>query len=193
MHAFDPASYGPVWSRWLDVDRCRPLGGGTPPPEVAEALEHCSPASAFAPHAVGDRALARCCLAGVWLLYDALDESHAISQQIEVAEGSFWHGVMHRREGDFGNAKYWFRRVGDHPVWAALGEALRELSAHDPPPKLPPGLAGGEFDPYAFVDLCAAASRGSGAATAFCRRLQQAEWELLFDHCYRGALSISAS
>jgi hypothetical protein len=127
------------------------------------------------------------------LLYDALDESHAVSQQIEVAEGSFWHGVMHRREGDFGNAKYWFRRVGDHPVWAALGEPLRELSAHDPPPQLPPGLATGEFDPYAFVDLCAAASRGSGAATAFCRRLQQAEWELLFDHCYRGALAIPAS
>lgn len=147
-----------------------------------------SPASAFAPHPVADQALARCCLAGVWLLYDALDESHAISQQIDAAEGSFWHGVMHRREGDFGNAKYWFRRVGDHPVWAALGDTLQQVAACDLPAKLPPALANGEFDPYAFVDLCAAAQRGSGGATAFCRRLQQVEWELLFDHCYRGAL-----
>jgi hypothetical protein len=45
-----------------------------------------------------------------------IERSHSISQNIENLEGSFLHGMMHRREGDFSNAKYWFRRVGNHPV-----------------------------------------------------------------------------
>src|SRR5690554_1595201 len=54
--------------------------------------------------------------AGLWLYIDELDRSHTISQRMHDATGSFWHGIMHRREGDFGNSHYWFRRTGDHPV-----------------------------------------------------------------------------
>jgi hypothetical protein len=53
---------------------------------------------------------------GLWLLVGDLDRSHDISQQDSTAEGSFLHGIMHRREGDFSNAKYWFRKVGTHCV-----------------------------------------------------------------------------
>ena len=58
--------------------------------------------------------------AGLWLLAGELDKSHAISQASDSPAGSFWHGIMHRREGDFGNAKYWFRRVGKHSVLTSL-------------------------------------------------------------------------
>jgi hypothetical protein len=51
--------------------------------------------------------------AGLWLYVDELDRSHAISQNLHSSLGAAWHGVMHRREGDFANAKYWFRRAGD--------------------------------------------------------------------------------
>jgi hypothetical protein len=51
----------------------------------------------------------RLCMSGLWLLAGDLDRSHTISQGIGSAEGSFWHGIMHRREGDFSNSKYWFR------------------------------------------------------------------------------------
>lgn len=57
---------------------------------------------------------------GLHLWNDSLDRSHTLSQNIENETGSFLHGMMHRMEGDFSNAKYWFSDVTDHPVYALL-------------------------------------------------------------------------
>src|SRR5262245_57729481 len=59
-------------------------------------------------------------LAAFWLRYDWLDESHRISQGIETPTGSMWHAIMHRREGDFSNSKYWYRRTDGHPAFQLL-------------------------------------------------------------------------
>lgn len=166
---FDPADYGDTLAPLLDGDRRRPLDEGTPLREARPALQALSVESAFAGRRLDDPLMARCCVSGVWLLYDFLDDSHTISQSISTPEGSFWHGVMHRREGDYSNAKYWFRNVGDHPVLDALDERF------------------GGWDPYDFVDRCADAVR-SGAGRDECLDQQQAEWELLFDYCYRAAV-----
>ena len=104
--------------------------------------------------------------AGLWLLAGDLDASHAISQSDESPEGSFWHAVMHRREGDFGNAKYWFRRVGTHPV-------LQHLATT------------GYGDPIRFVDACERAAKGNGADAAELAKWQWLEWQSLFAHCVR--------
>ena len=61
-------------------------------------------------------------VSGLWLLAGELDRSHELSQHDSSAEGSFWHGVMHRREGDLSNAAYWFRRVGSHDVLDDLAD-----------------------------------------------------------------------
>src|SRR2546426_5983164 len=45
--------------------------------------------------------------AGLWLYVDNLERSHTVSQGIETSTGSFWHGIMHRREGDFSNSHHW--------------------------------------------------------------------------------------
>src|SRR5262245_25728404 len=42
---------------------------------------------------------ARAMLSGLWLRHDWLDQSHTISQGIENSTGSWWHAIMHRREG----------------------------------------------------------------------------------------------
>ena len=64
------------------------------------------------------------------LLYaiDALDEAHAFFQDAKGDLGAYWHGMMHRREGDFENARYWFRRAGALPCFAALHRGASEFS-----------------------------------------------------------------
>jgi hypothetical protein len=189
MSELTPAEFGPVFAELLQTDRCRALDAGRPEKTKRAALERLAPSTAFAHARLVDRDMAQCCLAGAWLLHDFLDESHAISQNVATTSGSFWHGVMHRREGDFSNAKYWFTRVGSHEVFGELPSRVIEL-ADDPTtkPLADRLISRGRFDPFAFVDVCQSAHRSAGSAEAFCRRVQQAEWELLFAHCYRQAV-----
>jgi hypothetical protein len=37
--------------------------------------------------------------------------AHAIAQEIEDETGSWIHAYLHRKEGDLGNAGYWYRRA----------------------------------------------------------------------------------
>lgn len=162
-----PALAAPVAS--LIDDRLMPLGPGTPNCRVFESLRGLTAASLFtAP--VTNPDLARACLAGLWLWHDFLDESHAISQDLHTPEGSWWHAIMHRREGDFWNSKYWLRRVGKHPAFAELGDHLKRERL------------GETWDPMAFVDRCE-----RGEDVEICRKIQREEWRVLFDYCARNA------
>ena len=42
---------------------------------------------------------------------DDLAGAHEIVQDMEGMEAAYIHGIIHRREGDFWNANYWFRRA----------------------------------------------------------------------------------
>ena len=184
MDTFNPQRYGPVVASLLDEPRLMPLGPGRPESLAATRLDGLSPEDLFGKEAVPDRNMAAACLAGLWLYFDDLDESHRLSQEIETPTGSYWHGLMHRRERDFGNAKYWFRRVGGHPVFPAVAAAASALDAG--------GLLGrplNPWDPFAFVDCCEAALAGRSPTEMLCRQVQQREWEILFDYCYRNALT----
>jgi hypothetical protein len=188
---FDPQTYGPVFAPLLETDRRRPLDSGRPDSSALAALKKLDRDSAFAHirSQLADAEMAACCVSGIWLLYDRLDESHKISQNIDTTSGSFWHAIMHRREGDFSNAKYWFRNVGQHPVFAELGERAHvAASLRDAVASLGETRpCDGNWDPFAFVDLCQGVARGQTAARELCLDVQQAEWELLFDYCYREA------
>jgi hypothetical protein len=52
------------------------------------------------------------CLTALW--YDAKDwvQAHNIAQDIDDQDGSWVHGYLHRKEGDPGNARYWYNRAG---------------------------------------------------------------------------------
>ena len=125
-----PAEYSPVIRDLLRDERVAPLGPGAPNGGVRALLDAMTDESLLAPRPVRDADMAAACRAGLWLYHDFLDESHSISQEISTETGSYWHGLMHRREPDYGNAKYWFRRVGNHPVFAPLTAAARELAKY---------------------------------------------------------------
>jgi hypothetical protein len=40
------------------------------------------------------------------------DASHDIAQDIHSNDGSWIHAYLHRKEGDTGNAAYWYRKAG---------------------------------------------------------------------------------
>lgn len=40
------------------------------------------------------------------------DRSHDVAQDLNSAEGSWIHAYLHRKEGDTGNAGYWYARAG---------------------------------------------------------------------------------
>jgi hypothetical protein len=115
-------------------------------------------------------------LSGLYLYFGCLDEAHGIAQNLDTADGSFWHGIMHRREPDAGNAAYWFRRVGKHPVFPALREEAQLLRFD----------TGREWDPFAFIDFCEGArARPGSAEEQIAMQVQLKEWQLLFDYCAR--------
>jgi hypothetical protein len=182
---FDPKQYGAFFASILEPARLPELGPGrASEPAPANLLTMPgNPQAAFAPHAVRDTDMAAACEAGLWLYHDYLDRSHSLSQDIKSTTGSYWHGIMHRREPDAANAAYWFRRVDDHPIFEALANGARELGLT---------LPEGRWDPFSFIEMCEK-HRGTGSEQELLlRRVQQREWELLFDYSYHGAIEASA-
>lgn len=169
-------------------DRPIALGAGTPNMAVEGFLRSLSPENVLDPKVAVDRLMASCLISALWLYHDFLDESHTVSQSIETSTGSFLHGIMHRREGDFGNAKYWFRRVGHHPVFTNLQEAALDICSRERPGKITSYLlTQSDWDPFRFVDAVEQSIGRGTACERICKEIQRAEWWILFNETYQAA------
>lgn len=189
MFIINPQGYGPVFTRLYDARRSCALGPGHPNTEVFDQLRGLNVESLFEGRQVVNRDMARCCIAGIWLWHDFLDESHNVSQSIGSTSGSYWHGIMHRREPDYSNAKYWFNRVGEHPIFTELNDGAAEIVCNFHESSNNVFLKDQqEWDPFRFVDLCEQAARDS-QDVELCQRISKLEWELLFDYCFDNAIS----
>jgi hypothetical protein len=69
-----------------------------------------------------------------------------------------------------------------------LGRGAAELAGDRPPATAAFLKSQAAWDPFAFVDLCAKSADQASACHELCRRVQRAEWELLFDYCHRDAV-----
>lgn len=101
--------------------------------------------------------------AGIWLYVDDLHRSHTLSQGIAGPTGAAWHAIMHRREGDFSNSKYWWRQAMNHPAFPDHGG----------------------HNPMSFVDEVAGAKPETNEALV---DRQRTEWLVLFEWCVRQAV-----
>ncbi len=189
MTSFDRDAYGPECRKVFERDGLCKLGPGSPDERYRGALAALTIASLAPSRPIVDSRMAQCCLAGLWLLHDFLDESHRISQQISSTSGSYWHGIMHRREPDYSNAKYWFRRVGEHPIFPQICSEAAEIAAAEPSLQQTEFLREqSRWDPLQFIDLCELANANASGVQQICRQVAQREWQLLFDYCYRQAI-----
>jgi hypothetical protein len=56
------------------------------------------------------------------------DAAHNVAQDINTREGSWIHAYLHRKEGDIGNASYWYHRANRPVSNKSLTEEWEEIA-----------------------------------------------------------------
>lgn len=137
--------------------------------------------------------------AGLLLLHDFIGESHQQSQSIEGKGkhqlGDYWHAILHRREPDYANAKYWFRQFGPQPVFGELARSADAILRSCASPQADGWRTKlgcqANWNPFALVDFCQSCESSSDSdLTTAARQIQFAEMRLLFRQTYGQATGL---
>jgi hypothetical protein len=59
---------------------------------------------------------ARCARSLLFLAAGDMEQAHRIVQEMSTTDAAYIHGVIHRIDDDFDNARYWFRGARMHPA-----------------------------------------------------------------------------
>ena len=115
----------------------------------------------------------------------AIDRAHVLVQNGSTSMESYLHGVIHRLEGDFWNAKYWFRQINKSGLLSTIGatvaDSLRSRGLFDETKSLKIIDRNEHFDPMAFVDKCEAI-KSSTKDGELLQQIGQTEWETLWQY-----------
>jgi len=163
--------------------------------ELNEELLATSLDDLFQGQTVKDEVFGGALKSGLLIWNDAINDSHDISQGLSNNTGSYWHGIMHRREPDYSNAKYWFGRVGTHSIFPDLREraiaiAKEQSNPSDKLNQIAQVIEKAEhWDPYQFIDWCEAAENNTNSdVTRLLQQVQVAEIKLLLAYSYSNAI-----
>lgn len=198
-YQFKKEDYGLIFSNIINPDQLNDLGSGEANNSLKNEIDSIKINEAFEPGKISDHDYASACLSAIWLHHDFLDESHTISQSIYTNTGSFWHGIMHRREGDYWNSKYWFRQVGNHPVFSNLNltidqlfnsaeSSLRKKNESSEIDTVKNLLTHNSWDPFIFVDMVQKYNGTDTKIEEILKEVQRLEWQFLFDYCFNKAI-----
>jgi len=156
-------------------------------PALSQQIADASDAELFG-DATGDPNLLAACRSGLLLWNDDLDASHRVSQGLENPTGSFWHAIMHRREGDHANSGYWWRNTGHHEAFADVyTEAMSVLinESDEQAKEFAAALqSAGTWSPLEFMKR-SEQKRDGLIAGEWVERVQVAEMAALLDWCRR--------
>jgi hypothetical protein len=56
------------------------------------------------------------------------DAAHRVAQDVDDAGGALVHAYLHRKEGDAGNAAYWYRRAGQPVCRTSLDDEWKSIA-----------------------------------------------------------------
>lgn len=118
------------------------------------------------------------------LYHDHHDPAHNLVEDRGDRDGCLIHALLHRREPDYWNAAYWFRRVSGHPIYrAATPAAIRAAQTPEARAVLERLTLSGTLDPLALVQECErAAERPAAESIAYLRTVQHLEFAALVEH-----------
>lgn len=122
--------------------------------------------------------------AAALLYHDHQDDAHDLVADRNDISAAFLHGILHRREPDYWNAKYWFRQCELHPVYSAVAARLGTWLDPQEAEAAQAFTLPGTFDPFAFVDACESCRRidPKSPRVAILRKIQHAEFEAIVQH-----------
>ena len=145
--------------------------------ELVIRLRETDDARLFGPVALQPAAPVGLVRAGLFYYHNALDDSHKQAALDEGDLAAYWHGMVHRREGDFENARYWMRRAGEQPVFQEM-----QGRASDGAPHM--GRQS-NWDPFLFIHLCEQYRYGETDYKKEIGHLQRTEFAVMFDYVWR--------
>src|SRR5258706_3132231 len=149
-----------------------------------DALDECHQIAQMEPHGIPHGKTSKTLLNVHSVESEENDNGRKYQQLQDAAISlSFWHAIMHRREGDFSNAKYWYARCTSHPVLQTMAPFVNDILHPLPADKSFLRLTHGGWNPNAFVDLSEQLhTRPTDPRHSVAVALQKLESRLFFDH-----------
>ncbi|MGG3805543.1 hypothetical protein [Metabacillus fastidiosus] len=139
-------------------------------------------------------------VAGLHLWNDNLEDCHEALQDSIIYgvhdTGSYWHGIMHRIEGDFGNTRYWTGKARNHSLFPELqtkisaylqNEAdLDSLPESDTKQALIKVTEQSAWNPLFFIDIVELQTNKekNPATEEIVKKVQQLEIAILLQYTY---------